>query len=86
MNEVERIKKAYNKRKIQQKEKLYSYFNKGNLYMAQERERVILDLLRNFNFSTLSINDPSFSIIILSIIFFSIFANLAIKIYSDLFR
>ena len=54
MNEVERIKKAYNKRKIQQKEKLYSYFNKGNLYMAQEREKVILDLLRNFNFSTLS--------------------------------
>jgi len=34
MNEVERIKKVYNKRKIQQKEKLYSYFNKGNLYIA----------------------------------------------------
>ena len=54
MNEVERIKKAYNKRKIQQKEKLYSYFNKGNLYMAQERERVILDLLRKYSFSNLS--------------------------------
>ncbi|MBE3128952.1 MAG: class I SAM-dependent methyltransferase [Actinobacteria bacterium] len=54
MNEVERIKEAYNKRKIQQKGNLYSYFNKGNLYMAQERERVILDLLRNFNFSNLS--------------------------------
>ena len=54
MNEVERIKKAYNKRKIQQKGKLYSYFNKGNLYIVQQRERIILDLLRNFNFSTLS--------------------------------
>lgn len=54
MNEVERIKKAYNKRKIQQKGKLYSYFNKGNLYMVQERERVILDILRKFNFSKFS--------------------------------
>lgn len=54
MNEVERIKKAYNKRKIQQKEKLYSYFNKGNLYIIQERERVILELLRKFKFSSLS--------------------------------
>ena len=54
MNEVERIKKAYNKRKIQQKGKLYSYFNKGNLYIVQSRERIILDLLREFNFSKLS--------------------------------
>lgn len=54
MNESERIKKAYKKRKSQQKYKLYSYFNKGNLYMAQERERVILDLLRKYNFSKLS--------------------------------
>ena len=54
MNESDKIKKAYNKRKIQQKGKLYSYFNKGNLYMTQERERVLLDLLRNFNFSNLS--------------------------------
>ena len=54
MNEVERIKKAYNKRQIQQKGKLYSYFNKGNLYIVQERERVILGLLRKFNFSKLS--------------------------------
>ena len=53
MNEVERIKKAYNKRKIQQNGKLYSYFNKGNLYIVQQRERVILDLLRKFNFSKL---------------------------------
>ena len=54
MNEAERIKKAYNKRKIQQKGKLYSYFNKGNLYIVQSRERIILDLLREFNFSKLS--------------------------------
>lgn len=54
MNETERIKKVYKKRKFQQKYKLYSYFNKGHLYMVQERERVILDLLRKFNFSDLS--------------------------------
>jgi ubiquinone/menaquinone biosynthesis C-methylase UbiE len=54
MNESERIKKAYNKRKIQQKGNLYSYFNKGNLYIIQSRERIILDLLREFNFSKLS--------------------------------
>lgn len=53
MNEVERIKKAYKKRKSQQKHKLYSYFNKGNLYIVQQRERVILDLLRKYNFPKL---------------------------------
>jgi hypothetical protein len=50
MNEVERIKKVYNKRKIQQKEKLYSYFNKGHLYMVQQREKVILDFLKSLIF------------------------------------
>ena len=54
MNEVERIKRVYKKRKSQQKYKLYSYFNKGNLYIVQQRERIILDLLRKFNFSNLS--------------------------------
>ena len=54
MNESERIKKVYNKRKIQQKGSLYSYFNKGNLYIVQSRERVILDLLRKYSFSNLS--------------------------------
>ena len=33
---------------------MYSYFNKGNLYIVQQREKVILDLLRKFNFSKLS--------------------------------
>ena len=33
---------------------MYSYFNKGNLYIIQSRERIILDLLREFNFSKLS--------------------------------
>ena len=54
MNETERVKKVYKKRKSQQKYKLYSYFNKGNLYRTQEIERVILDLLRKYNFSKLS--------------------------------
>ena len=54
MNETERIKKVYKKRKSKQKYNLYSYFNKENLYMVQQRERVILDLLRKFNFSKLS--------------------------------
>ncbi len=54
MNEKERIKKVYEKRKSKQKYNLYSYFNKGNLYIIQQRERVILDLLRKFNFLKLS--------------------------------
>ena len=54
MNEVERIKEIYNNRKIQQKEKLYSYFNKGNLYIVKSRERVILGFLNKFNFLKLS--------------------------------
>ncbi len=54
MNETERIKKVYKKRKSKQKYNLYSYFNKGNLYMVQQRERTILDLLRKFNLSKLS--------------------------------
>jgi len=54
MNEVERIKKVYDKMKIQRKEKFYSYFDRGNLYIVQQRERVILALLKKFNFSKLS--------------------------------
>lgn len=54
MNESERIRKVYNKRKIKQKGNLYSYFNKGNLYLVQSRERIILDLLRKYSFSNLS--------------------------------
>lgn len=54
MNETERIKRVYKKRKSQQKYKLYSYFNKGNLYIVQQRERIILDLFKKFNFSKLS--------------------------------
>jgi len=54
MNETERIKKVYKKRKSKQKYNLYSYFNKGNLYIVQSRERIILDLLKKFNFLRLS--------------------------------
>lgn len=54
MNEVERIKKVYKKRKSKQKYNLYSYFNKANLYFVQSRERIILDLLKKFNFLRLS--------------------------------
>jgi len=54
MNEIERIKKAYKKRKIEQKDKIYSYFNKGNLYIIHQRERELLDLLKKFNFMDLS--------------------------------
>ena len=54
MNEAERIKKVYEKRRSKQKYKLYSFFNKGNLYIVQQRERALLDLLRKFNFVKLS--------------------------------
>lgn len=54
MNEAERIKNVYKQRKSKQKCNLYSYFNKGYLVMDHQRERVMLDLLRKFNFSKLA--------------------------------
>jgi ubiquinone/menaquinone biosynthesis C-methylase UbiE len=54
MDELERIKKAYEKRKIEQKDKVYSYFNKGNLFIIHQREKALLDILNKFNYSDLT--------------------------------
>jgi ubiquinone/menaquinone biosynthesis C-methylase UbiE len=54
MDELERIKKAYEKRKIEQKDKVYSYFNKGSLFIMHQREKALLDILNKFNYSDLT--------------------------------
>ena len=54
MEEVERIRKAYKKRKNEQKNKLYTYFDKGNLFIIHQREKVLLNTLKNYNFLNLS--------------------------------
>lgn len=54
MDEIERIRKAYEKRKNEQKNKLYTYFNKGNLFIIHQREKALLNVLKNFKFSNLS--------------------------------
>jgi len=54
MDELERIKKAYEKRKIEQKDKVYSYFNKGSLFIIHQREKALLYILNKFNYSDLT--------------------------------
>jgi len=54
MSEIERIKKAYEKRKREQKDKLYSYFSAANLFMIHRGEKTLLETLTRFNFSNLS--------------------------------
>lgn len=54
MNEIERITKVYERRKIAQKDKLYSYFNKANLFIIHQRERKLLEILTRVGFSDLS--------------------------------
>jgi len=54
MDEIERIRKAYEKRKNEQKNKLYTCFDKGNLFIIHQREKVLLNALENFKFSNLS--------------------------------
>jgi ubiquinone/menaquinone biosynthesis C-methylase UbiE len=54
MDELERIKKVYEKRKIEQKDKVYSYFNKGSLFIIHQREKALLDILNKFNYSDLT--------------------------------
>ena len=54
MNELERIKKVYERRKIEQKESRYSYFNKANLFIIQQRECALIEVLKRFQLSDLS--------------------------------
>jgi ubiquinone/menaquinone biosynthesis C-methylase UbiE len=54
MNEIERIRKVYENRKIKQKENRYSYFNQANLYIIHQRERALIDLLKQLKLIDLS--------------------------------
>ena len=51
--EESRIKIAYTRRKRTVPEDRYSYFNRGNLFIVQERERWLLALLDQYSFSPL---------------------------------
>jgi ubiquinone/menaquinone biosynthesis C-methylase UbiE len=54
MNEVERIRRSYEKRKIEQKERLYSYFYKANLFIIHQRERALIHALKQIELMDLS--------------------------------
>ncbi len=51
--ETDRIKEAYDRRKKVVPKGLYSYFNKGNLFIAQGREKAILNLLDKYGMNPL---------------------------------
>lgn len=53
MEETEEIKKRYERRKQLPENMRYSYFNKGNLFIIQERQRKLLDLLCRQGFGPL---------------------------------
>ena len=53
MNEIKKIHTRYQRRKNTPKH-LYSYFNPGNLFIVQQRERKLLKLLKTHNISDLS--------------------------------
>ena len=54
MNELERIRKAYEKRKINKIENRYSYFNRANLFIIHQREKALIELLRQLELMDLS--------------------------------
>jgi len=54
MNEIERIKAAYERRKNEEKGRLYSYFNQANLFVIHQRERAIIHALKQLRLSDLS--------------------------------
>jgi len=54
MNEIERIKAAYERRKNKEKGRLYSYFNQANLFVIHQRERAIIHALKQLRLSDLS--------------------------------
>lgn len=54
MNEIERIKKVYEKRDLIGKRKLYSLFNPASLFSTHQREKDILAILSRFNIDNLS--------------------------------
>ena len=54
MNEVERVKRAYKKRKVEGKAQLYNLFSKAALFSFQQREKAILQILTQSGLDNLS--------------------------------
>jgi ubiquinone/menaquinone biosynthesis C-methylase UbiE len=54
MSEIERIKGAYERRKIEDKGRLYSYFNQGNLLVIHQTERALIYSLKQLGLTDLS--------------------------------
>jgi ubiquinone/menaquinone biosynthesis C-methylase UbiE len=54
MSEIERIKRAYEKRKAEDKGRLYSYFNEANLFIIHQRERALIHSLKQLRLTDLS--------------------------------
>jgi ubiquinone/menaquinone biosynthesis C-methylase UbiE len=52
--ETLRVRSAYARRDVRRDQKTYSYFNVGNLFIIQERERRLLALLARHGYSDLS--------------------------------
>jgi len=52
-NEIERIKDAYERRKGKIPSLLYSFFNRANLFIIQQREYALLELLAKYNITSL---------------------------------
>ncbi|MFO0793693.1 MAG: hypothetical protein U0586_06490 [Candidatus Brocadiaceae bacterium] len=46
ITEIKRIKKVYEQRKEKIPSGLYSFFNRANLFIIQERERAILEAFK----------------------------------------
>ena len=55
MNEKERIKKSYDGRKKTEKNGFYTYFNRANLLILNQREKNLLNLLKKFNANNLEV-------------------------------
>lgn len=53
-SEKERVEQVYAGRQKSVPAGIYSYFNKANLFIIQERERAILDILRSYGLSDLT--------------------------------
>ncbi len=52
--ELERIEQVYVNRERKQLKDLYTYFNQGNLFIIQDREKKLLDLLAKYGMDNLN--------------------------------
>jgi ubiquinone/menaquinone biosynthesis C-methylase UbiE len=54
MSEIERIKRAYERRKTEDKGRFYSYFNQANLFIIHQREKALIHSLKQLGLTDLS--------------------------------